>query len=238
MVAVRSTWDYSPRLEAFLAWARSVGPALINGADCFAWNTDKSYLVALGEAGVPIVPTQVVEGEESLPAAVAAHDASVLKPTVGAGGRGVVVFDLVEGGPAALDEALLGPGPWVVQPLVESVRTEGEHSVFVLGGEAVAQVCKRPAGTEIRVHPRYGGVSAPVPLDPAAGRAGPAYGRGQRSRSSAATLSLRARGPAASGRRVVGRGRAGGDVEPGLYLEELPDNAHRFAGAAGRWLSG
>jgi hypothetical protein len=31
-----------------------------------------------------------------------------------------------------------------VQPLVQSVRTDGEHSVFVLGGEPVAQVRKLP----------------------------------------------------------------------------------------------
>ena len=50
LVAVRSTWDYHRRLPEFLDWARAteaVAPVL-NGADVFAWNADKSYLLALG----------------------------------------------------------------------------------------------------------------------------------------------------------------------------------------------
>src|SRR6476619_4641764 len=168
LVAVRSTWDYDGRLPEFLAWARSVGPSLVNGVDLFAWNTDKSYLVTLGASGLPVVPTLVAEGEEDLPTAIASYDIAVVKPCVGADGRGVVVFDGTDGGPADLDEATLGPGPWVVQPLVESVRTEGEYSVFVLGGDAVAQVRKVPAGIEIRVHEAYGGSTVAVALDPEA----------------------------------------------------------------------
>jgi len=64
-------------------------------------------------------------------------------------------------------EPLLGRGPWVVQPLVESVRTVGETSVFVFGGRAASQVDKRPGGGEVRVHEEYGGRSVAVPLDPA-----------------------------------------------------------------------
>ncbi len=40
VVAVRSTWDYDARLSEFLAWARSLGPTLLNGAAAFEWNTD------------------------------------------------------------------------------------------------------------------------------------------------------------------------------------------------------
>ena len=61
---------------------------------------------------------------------------------------------------------MLGRGPWVVQPLVESVRTVGETSVFVFGGRAASQVDKRPGGDEVRVHEEYGGSSVAVPLDP------------------------------------------------------------------------
>jgi len=66
LVAVRSTWDYDGRVGEFHAWAATV-PRLLNGADVFRWNTEKAYLVELAEAGVPVVPTLVIEGEESLP---------------------------------------------------------------------------------------------------------------------------------------------------------------------------
>lgn len=62
LVAVRSTWDYHRRTAEFLAWARRVesGTRLLNGADVFAWNADKAYLVALAE-DVPCVPTALLD---------------------------------------------------------------------------------------------------------------------------------------------------------------------------------
>lgn len=230
LVAVRSTWDYDGRLPEFLAWARGVedaGTTLLNGADVFAWNTDKAYLVQLAEQ-VAVVPTIVVDGEEEIAPAIAEFGTAVVKPRVGAGGRGVVVFDLEEGGPADLDESRLEPGPWVVQPLVESVRTQGETSVFVLGGRAVSQVDKvpAPAALEIRVHEEYGGSSRPAPLDPRCAALAVA----------AVTAAARILGrelPYAradlmwlDGAPVVSELEL---VEPGLYLDVVPDNAEPFA---------
>ena len=88
----------------------------------------------------------------------------VVKPRTGAGGVGVVVASSVR------DERLEGltAAPWVVQPVVESVRTTGETSVYVLGGRAVSQVDKVVAAgdgrSEIRVHELYGGRSRAVDL--------------------------------------------------------------------------
>jgi glutathione synthase/RimK-type ligase-like ATP-grasp enzyme len=235
LVAVRATWDYDARLAEFLAWARSV-PRLLNGAEAFVWNTDKAYLVQLADAGVTVVPTLVVEGEESLPAAIAEFGSAVAKPRTGAGGRGVVVFDGVDGGPPGLDESLLGPGPWVVQPLVESVRIEGEGSVFVLDGEVVSAARKRPAAGEIRVHEQYGGSTVAVPVtEEAAGLA---------RRTVAAAEELL--GHRLDYARVDHLRLADGSLavseleitEPGLYLDELPGNGAAFAALVRRRLDG
>src|SRR4051812_20351565 len=83
LVAVRSPWDYDGRVEEFLAWSRSV-PRLLNGAEVFAWNTDKAYLVELAEAGVPVVPTIAVDAAEDLPAALGRFPTAVVKPRAGA----------------------------------------------------------------------------------------------------------------------------------------------------------
>ncbi len=226
LVAVRATWDYEQRREEFLAWARAL-PRMLNSAAVFAWNTDKSYLVDLAGAGVPVVPTRVVEGEEGLPAAIAEFAPAVVKPTVGAGGRGVVVFDGTDGGPPDLDESRLGPGPWIVQPLVQSVRTEGETSVFVLDGEVVSQARKVPASGEIRVHEEYGGSTVQTPVSDEAAElarrtvqvAGELlgerldYARVDQMRLPDGTL-------------AVSELEA---TEPGLYLDVVPGNATAFA---------
>ena len=118
-------------------------------------------------------------------------------------------------------------GPWVVQPLVESVRTEGETSVFVLGGQTVSQVDKLPAGEEIRVHEWFGGSSRPVPLsDEAAALAFDAFAvaaglLGSRLDYGRADMMRLADGTLAISELEL--------VEPGLYLDVLPENAEPFA---------
>ncbi len=225
LVAVRSTWDYHRRVPAFLAWVHDVGTRtqVLNGADVFAWNIDKAYLTELARE-LPVVPTDLLDDQQLVPGLMAALErwgTVVIKPRVGAGGRGVVVLD-------AIDWRLfdLAPGPWVVQPLVESVRTSGETSIYVLAGQAVAQVDKTAAGDEIRVHEMYGGSSRPVPLDQ--GRAGVA----ERAVRTAAALRdadlayARVDLMQWEGDWVVSELEL---IEPGLYLDVSPEIAEPFA---------
>lgn len=231
LVAVRSSWDYEVRREEFLAWARSV-PRLLNGAEVFAWNTDKNYLTELARTGLPVVPTIAVDGEEELPAALAAFADerglhAVVKPRVGAGGRGVVVFDGTDGGPPSLDESELGPGPWIVQPLVESVRTEGEWSVYVLGGQVVSGARKFPAGDEIRVHEEYGGRTEPAAVGPeATALALDAVAAAESLLGAVLDYARVDQMRLADGRLALSELEV---TEPGLYLEELPGNGAAFA---------
>lgn len=233
LTCVRSTWDYDSRRDEFLSWARTV-PRLLNSADVFAWNTDKAYLAALADAGLTTVPTQLVEGQEELPAAIAetwtlpdGAAGVVVKPRVAAGGRGVTVFDLTDGGPPDLDESGLGPGPWVVQPLLASIRTEGEWSTYVVDGRLGPAARKLPASGEIRVHEAYGGRTVAVELT-----------------EELATLATRAVGTAEEVlgerldyARVDAMRTADGELvlselevtEPGLYLDVLPEMADVFA---------
>ena len=220
LVAVRSTWDYDGRLPEFLAWAAVGRPSLLNGADLFAWNTDKSYLVTLGACrAAGRADAWWPRARRTCRPAIASYDIAVVKPWVGADGRGVVVFDGTDGGPADLDEPRSVPGPWVVQPLVESVRTDGEHSVFVLGGELVAQVRKVPARARSACTRRTAGRPWPCPR-PRGRRAGPPYRRG-RGASCSAHPRLRPGGPdpAADGTLAVSELEV---TEPGLYLDVLP----------------
>jgi glutathione synthase/RimK-type ligase-like ATP-grasp enzyme len=221
LVAVRSTWDYEQRREEFLAWSRGV-PRMLNSAAVFEWNTDKAYLPQLADAGVSVVPTVVVQRQDDLLPAVAGFGASVVKPSVGAGGRGVVVLD-----GSSESEPDFGSGPWVVQPLVDSVRTEGETSVFVLDGAVVSQAQKRPAPGELRVHEQYGGTTVATPVtDEAADLAHRAIEAAEK------ILGERLDYARVDSMRLADGTLAVSELEltePGLYLEVLPGNAAAFA---------
>ncbi|KRC46578.1 MULTISPECIES: ATP-grasp domain-containing protein [unclassified Nocardioides] len=228
LVAVRSTWDYHRRLPAFLDWARRVEAStpLLNGAEVFAWNADKVYLAELADV-VPAVPTATLDDTDlagGLTAGLERWGSVVIKPRTGAGGTGLVVAE------SFADPRLEGlvPGPWIIQPVVESVRTVGESSVYVFGGVAVAQVDKAPAAGEVRVHELYGGHSRPVPLDPARAEVAAEAVRAVERRTGADLAYARIDLMSWEGAWVVSELEL---IEPGLYLDVDPANAVRFADA-------
>jgi len=226
LVAVRSTWDYHRRLPAFLAWAREVEKVtpVLNGVDVFAWNADKAYLTELAR-DVPVVPTALLDDDDLVPgltAALGRWGTVLIKPRVGAGGVGVVVAASL--GDARL-EGLVG-GPWTVQPLVESVRTTGETSIYVFDGRAVAQVDKTVAGDEVRVHELYGGRSRPVPLDPERAAVAEHAVRSATAVRGADLAYARVDLMVWEGAWVVSELEL---IEPGLYLDVAPAIAEPFA---------
>ncbi len=137
-VVVRATWDYAPRRDEFLAWARRVeaGTRLFNPADVLTWNTDKRYLAELAADGVPVVPTAWAEAGADLDAAVGLWDDVVVKPVVSAGARDTARFRPGEQAAArAHGAAVLGSGRAVmVQPYLDRLDEEGETGLVYLDG--------------------------------------------------------------------------------------------------------
>ncbi|GGU80434.1 ATP-grasp domain-containing protein [Lentzea flava] len=128
LVVLRATWDYTERLDEFLAWCESV-PALANPVRVVRWNTDKSYLVELASHGIAVVPTAVVEpGEEPrFP-----DGEFVVKPAIGAGSRGAGRFTDHAKARAHLEG--LGVKA-LVQPYQSSVDAHGETALVFFAGE-------------------------------------------------------------------------------------------------------
>jgi glutathione synthase/RimK-type ligase-like ATP-grasp enzyme len=230
LVAVRSTWDYQRRLPEFLAWARATEKVsrVLNGAEVFAWNADKVYLTELA-GDVDVVPTELLDDSTlvaGLQAAVDRWGTAVIKPRTGAGGVGVVIAESIR------DERLVGlsAAPWVLQPLVESVHTTGETSVYVFGGSfggrAVSQVDKRAVGAEIRVHEFHGGQSRLAELGAEQAALAEAAVRAAEKRLDADLAYARVDMMVWEGRWAVSELEL---IEPGLYLDVDPANAERFA---------
>jgi glutathione synthase/RimK-type ligase-like ATP-grasp enzyme len=132
LAVVRSPWDYTDRVEEFLAWARAV-PYLANPASVLEWNVDKHYLADLEAAGVPIVPTTYIEPGESVPALPDGE--LVVKPTVSAGSRDTLRLE-DPGEVVAHVVHIHGLGKTaMVQPYLPAVDETGETAVVFLGGE-------------------------------------------------------------------------------------------------------
>ncbi|EHK85341.1 hypothetical protein SZMC14600_16471 [Saccharomonospora azurea SZMC 14600] len=133
LVVLRATWDYSQRRDEFLAWCDTV-PRLRNAARVVRWNTDKRYLLDLAAAGLPIVPTALVE------VGAGAHwpdGEFVVKPAVGAGASGARRFGPGDDELAArhLAELHADGRAALVQPYQAHVDEHGETALVFVAGE-------------------------------------------------------------------------------------------------------
>lgn len=144
LVVIRSTWDYTPRREEFVAWTRRV-PRIVNPAEVVAWNTDKRYLRDLAAAGVPVVPTDWIELGQAVD--LPAVGRYVLKPSVGAGSVDAAVFDLGAASDAELARThaarlLAARQAVMVQPYLERIEAEGEAALIFFGTQFSHAVTK------------------------------------------------------------------------------------------------
>ncbi|HET9102788.1 MAG TPA: Cof-type HAD-IIB family hydrolase [Solirubrobacteraceae bacterium] len=178
LVVCRTTWDYLDRPEDFRAWinATAAATALENPAELMLWNLHKGYLAELGGAGVPVVPTEMLD-VGACPArreqALAGRGEIVIKPAVSAGSRDTLRVPRGDPAAAAHLETLLLDGDALVQPFLPEIAA-GEVSLIYVGGELSHAVRKTPHPSDWRVQAQYGGVATvhtPRPAELAAGEA-------------------------------------------------------------------
>ena len=154
-VVIRSTWDYSGRLDEYLAWVDAVAAVtrLHNPAEVVRWNSDKRYLGVLVERGVPTVPTAfLAPGEKVELPAYDGHQQFVVKPSVSAGARDSARYTADQ---VALAEAhvrsLHAHGRTaMIQPYLPRIA-EGERALVFLAGEFSHALRKGPVLTDIGV---------------------------------------------------------------------------------------
>jgi glutathione synthase/RimK-type ligase-like ATP-grasp enzyme len=162
LVVCRSPWDYFERAEAFLHWVDKAGAAthLENPAAVLRWNSHKSYLLDLAQAGVPVVPTALIRrgaGDHTLRAALAGHDEVVIKPAVSVGAIGALRAKADD--PAAIGHLrqLANKDDVLVQPFLATVADRGEVSLVFFDGRPSHAVRKVPADGDYRVQDHHGG---------------------------------------------------------------------------------
>lgn len=149
LAVVRTSWDYAPRRDEFVAWAERV-PRLLNSAAALRWNTDKTYLRELAARGVRIVPTQWLDpkrgqsplsGQSTVSAWEAPHAGEyVVKPAISASAADTSRYALGNPGQRAAATAhaqrlLDAQRAVMIQPYQISIDADGERSMIFLAGE-------------------------------------------------------------------------------------------------------
>lgn len=160
VVLIRTPWNYATRCTDFLDWAQAVEAQtnLQNPLDVIAWNAHKSYLRDLAEAGVHVLPTQIIpQGTAHIDLSSAPSGEIVVKPAIGVGARGAMRGHRDD--PALMAHAvdLAFKFDVLVQPFAASVGVVGEASLIYIAGAFSHAVRKVPAAGDYRVQAHFGG---------------------------------------------------------------------------------
>ena len=176
LVSICTPWDDQKAVARFLdvlATIEKSSACLVNSLDLVRWNLRKTYLRELEMRGADIVPSRFFEcfDADKVAACFDAYGTGtiVVKPVVGANSDNIFVLarplpdDVIDG-----LSRVFADRPFFVQPFVDSVRSEGEYSLFFFGGEYSHAILKKPKPGDFRTQEEHGAdilsVEAPAAL--------------------------------------------------------------------------
>jgi glutathione synthase/RimK-type ligase-like ATP-grasp enzyme len=141
----------------------------------------------------------------------------VVKPVSSASSHNTFLLGAKDGLPAEVADTRM-----LIQPMMEAIESEGEYSLFYLGGRFSHAIVKRPRAGEFRCQSQFGGRHNMTDA-PAAARA-------------LGDAALAASGPDIAYARIdlIGAGAGGYAlmeielIEPYLYLDQAPDGGASF----------
>jgi len=154
LALLRSTWDYTQRLDEFLDWITRTATqtTLLNPQAVVRWNTDKHYLHELAQAGIATVPSVFIEPGHDPARSIAdfllrQREAEfVVKPAIGAGSRDAQrhgrdeVAAAIEHAQRLLDDRR----SVLLQPYLDRVDEAGETALIFFAGQFSHAIRKGP----------------------------------------------------------------------------------------------
>lgn len=230
LAVIRSCWDYTARPAEFLAVLESLPFPVRNSVEVVRWNCHKGYLLELADAGVPVLPTQLLRCSDPVPETVSNFGAAevIVKPAVSAGAVGVGRFAAGSEAAAVHLRSILADGDALVQPFLPEIAA-GERSIIFLDGKYSHAVLKTPESGEFRVQEQFGGTNRPHDATP-----------GELDVAAKALAVVPTTEPLLYARvDLVGDGGAPVVmelelIEPELFLPQAPGSAQRLASALAR----
>ena len=160
LVAIRqlgSLVDSRQKFFSFLGYLDQLNTTVANDPKKMRENTDKKYLIDLKEQGYPIIPTQILEEDDSLISIINRYEEdAVLKPRVlGEGGNSVKLATQFESAEEFQRYRDSQEGGVVIQPYMEGIK-KGEISLFFLGDKYSHALLKKSMKGDFRVNLSFG----------------------------------------------------------------------------------
>ena len=163
-VYICTPWDYPQHADQFMQVLETIDQSsavLVNEISLVRWSLAKTYLRDLAQRGAAIVPCIWLDDLDvaQIPQWFARFDTDklVIKPAVG--GNAMDTFVLHKPLPAELASSLavtFRQRPFLVQPFIENIQTEGEFSLFFFSGDYSHAIQKVPKSGDFRVQEEHG----------------------------------------------------------------------------------
>jgi len=239
-VIIRSPWDYQDDPEAFMEVLQEIeasSAVLENSLETVQWNIDKTYLRDLQQQGIEIVPSLWHDhfDAELLPDFFDELESTdiVIKPTISAAADNTFWIRHAEHKNYADKlSAVFANRPFLAQPFMKNIISEGEFSVFFFGDTYSHTILKTPKKDDFRVQEEHGGRLQKVEPEEhllATAREAlkminplPLYTRAdyvRTAKNSFALMELEL-------------------IEPSLYFNMDPESPERFAKVFDKWMNG
>ncbi len=224
-VLVRSTWDYTEKIEKFISFLNTLPShtKLFNPKKVILNNYNKSYLFELEEKGFEIVPSiKRAETINSIEEAFQLFECQklIMKPLIGAGASGIQIIE------KNTDLKKESKNEILIQPFQDSISTDGEISLIFFNNQFSHAILKIPKKNDYRSQEEFGSSITSFTPDTST------INYAKSALSSISTDTLFARVDLL--KNQDGQWRYIGEVEliePALYLSFDEDSAERFAGA-------
>ncbi|MDX1585102.1 MAG: hypothetical protein R3222_00100 [Balneolaceae bacterium] len=165
VVLIRSPWDYQQDVKAFLEVLADIDRSsalLENPLPLVKWNIDKFYLEDMADKGVRVVPTLWKDHfvKHELMDAFDHFETGelIIKPRVSANADHTyrVTRDMPDDTLQSLTRTF-SDRPFMIQPFMDHIVTEGEFSLFIFGDHYSHTILKTPKEADFRVQEEHGG---------------------------------------------------------------------------------
>ncbi|ANO52007.1 ATP-grasp domain-containing protein [Woeseia oceani] len=174
-VYVGTPWDYPDDPQTFLQALQRIeasGTVLANPLSLLRWNLAKTYLRDLESRGVAIVPTEWLDTLTE-PLLNGLHDKLdseriVIKPVISTNASNTFLLEReISPEIRAILLDTFAARPCMAQPFVAAIQSEGEYSLFYIGGEMSHAIRKVPKPADFRVQEEHGARILAVDVEPA-----------------------------------------------------------------------